>query len=294
MEIVKNSVTVSVLICVRNTERYIANCIASILEQTYADFEIVIIEEFDSNDKTKEIIARFNDKRIRYFKNTKKLGLSKSRNLSVIHARGEYIFFTDGDCIVSKNWLEEGVKLLKDKGCIGVEGKSFYVSENYEPTFSEKRYTKMGDGTFMTNNIAYNKNVVKKIGGFDERYSFHEDRDLALRGLRIGKIRFNPRMKVFVQQQTLTFKDLIRGSEALRNKVFLFKKFGECHYFWWRIVEPTSIAKILFPPLIFTSLLTSKFVKPEDFRLLPFQYINLLFSRIKLWKESAKERVFLV
>ena len=120
--------SISVLICVRNAENHIGTCIRSILEQTYSDFEIVVIDDM-SSDKTKCIIEKFDDKRIKYFKNEKWLGISKSRNKAVSFAEGEYVFFTDGDCQVSKNWVEKGMKLFEDPDCVGVEGKIYYVSE---------------------------------------------------------------------------------------------------------------------------------------------------------------------
>ena len=290
---VKISISVSILICVKNVEKYIGACIRSILDQTYTDFEIIVIEEFNSNDNTKNIIENFRDKRIRYFRNEKWLGLSKSRNLSVKYAKGEYIFFTDGDCIVSQDWIEQGVKFLNETNCVGVEGKTYDVSEEYKPTFSDHAYNRKR-GDFMTSNMAYKRSFVDRIGGFDERYSFHEDRDLALRIQRFGKIKFNPNMKVITQQQTLTPKGLIKRSHALKNKVFLFKRFREKKNMMWRIVDPVSLTKILFPPLFFTSLLSKRFMKSADFKLVPFEYIGLIYSRLILWKESAKERVFLI
>ena len=293
MKEVKNTIIISVLIVVKNVENYIGDCISSILNQTYTNFEIVVIEEFDSNDKTEIIIKNFRDKRIRYFKNRKWLGLSKSRNVSVKYAKGEYIFFTDGDCVVSQDWIEQGLKFLKETDYVAVEGKSYNVFEGYKPTFSDHIYRR-NRGNFMTNNMGYKRSHVESVGGFDERYSFHEDRDLALRIQRFGKIGFNPNMKVFVQQQTLTPRDLIKRSHALKNKVFLFKRFRERTCMLWRIVEPESLIEIFFPPLFFASLLSKKFTKSDDLKLVPFKYINLVFSRLKLWKESAKERVFLI
>jgi len=166
---------VSVLMSVRNVEKSIGNCIRSILDQTFNDFEIVVIDDL-SNDNTKNIIEEFNDKRIRYFRNEKWLGLCKSRNLCVKRAKGEYVFFTDGDCTVSKNWIKEGLKHLKDPNCIGVEGRIYYVSEDYEPTFSDYINENRYGGQFMTGNMAYKKRVIETVGGFDERLTYLEER----------------------------------------------------------------------------------------------------------------------
>ena len=105
-------INVSILITVRNVEQYIDRCLKSILQQTFTDFEVILIDDL-SNDKTKAIIKKFSDKRIKYIRNTKWLGLSQSRNECLKYAKGDYVFFTDGDCAVSENWIEEGLKYWK-------------------------------------------------------------------------------------------------------------------------------------------------------------------------------------
>jgi glycosyltransferase involved in cell wall biosynthesis len=278
--------------CVRNVERYIGNCIRSILNQTFDDFEIVIIDDL-STDRTKDIIKKFNNERIRYFRNEKWLGISKSRNRSVKYARGEYVFFTDGDCIVSEDWIEQGLKFLKNLSCAGVEGKCYYVSKEYKPTFSDHTYeTKRGG--FMTGNIAYKKGIVESVGGFDEMYSYNEDRDLGLRILRYGIIQYNPNMIVYAQKETVTPKELIKQAHILKNKVYLFKRFGDRELFFWRFVDLMSLAKILFPPLVFASLFFNIFRTSDDYKLLPFTYAKAILERLQLWRECAKERVFLI
>ena len=283
---------VSVLICVRNVEKYIGNCLRSILDQTYNDFEIVLIDDL-STDKTKEMVTGFNDKRIRYFRNKKWRGIAKNRNLGLKYAKGDFVFFTDGDCIVSKDWIEQGVKFLKNPDCAGVEGRICYVSEDYIPTFCDHTY-ESAQGKFMTGNIAYKKNVVESVRGFDERYSYHEDRDLGLRILKNGKIKFNPNMIVYVQKQILSPNELVRHSPILKNRVYLFKRFKDKESVSWRIVDPWSLAKIICPPLVFASLFSDKFKTLDDYKLLPFTYPQIISERLYLWRECARERVFLL
>jgi len=284
--------SVSVLICVRNVEKYIGNCLKSILSQTFRDFEIVIVDD-DSNDKTKKIIENFRDKRVRYFKNEKWLGITKSRNRSLKYAKGEYIFFTDGDCFVSLDWIEQGLKFLKDSDCAGVEGMIYYVSEEYKPTFSDHTYAR-GRGKFATGNIAYKKNIVESVKGFDERYSYFEDRDLGFRILRTSKIEFNPNMVVYVQKESLTLTGLIKNAPIIKNRVYLFKRFQDKETISWRIVDPWSLEKILCPPLFFMGLFSNRFKRLDDYRLLPLTYVKTILERLYLWRECAKERVFLI
>jgi glycosyltransferase involved in cell wall biosynthesis len=284
--------TVSVLICVRNVEKFICDCIRSILDQNFSDFEIVVIDD-DSTDKTRKIIENFEDERVRYFRNEKWLGISKSRNRSLKHSKGEYIFFTDGDCIVSQDWIEQGLKFLNNSDCAGVEGRIYYVSKEYEPTFSDHTYPR-GRSKFMTGNIAYKRSIVESVGGFDERYTYFEDRDLGFRILRSGKIEFNPNMVVYVQKETVTLKRLIKNAPIIKNRVYLFKRFQDKETISWRIVDPWSLEKMLCPPLVFVVLFFNKFKMLDDYRLLPFTYVKAILERLHLWRECAKQRVFLI
>jgi glycosyltransferase involved in cell wall biosynthesis len=292
-ELEKMGTNVSVLVTVRNVEQYIDYCLTSLLDQTFNDFEIIVVDDA-SNDNTKEKIEKFSDKRIRYFRNKNWLGLSQSRTECLKHANGDYVFFTDGDCAVSNNWIEEGLKYLKSAGCIGVEGKTYYVSKEYKPTRSDDVVENKTGGLFMTCNIAYKKTVLEIIGGFDERFTFHEDRDLAFRALRQGKIRFNPQMIVYHQKKTLKPKQFVRKGKILRNRVLLYKKFRDKPIFIWRIVNPKDLLAIIFPPLIFTSLFRNINKTKEDFAIFSFIYVKLVYERLNFWDMCARERIFLI
>jgi glycosyltransferase involved in cell wall biosynthesis len=284
---------VSVVMTVRNVSATIANCLHSILNQSFNNFEIIIIDDF-STDETKELIQELDDTRIKYFRNQKWLGISPSRNKGISKATGENLFFTDGDCIVSENWIEMGLKSLGFSNCVGVEGKIIYVSEDYKPTLSDHVMENICGGNFMTGNMAYKKAIMEKVGGFDERLTYLEDRDIAFRVMKYGKICFNPEMIVYHPQVVMTSKRLIESATNIKNRVHLYKKFHKKEFLLWRILYPQNLIKFLFPPLVFTSLFSKKLKKASDFRLLPYIYIFLVFQRLHLWKECARERVFLI
>lgn len=286
---------VSVIICVYNQEKYLEKCIDSLLNQSFQNFEIIVVDDC-SKSGVYQVIQKKNDKRIRYFRNEKRIGIAGSRNIGLKHAKAKYIFFTDADCIVSKNWLNQGLGFLEIDEIAGVEGMIFYVSETYTPTFSDNFTENKSGNQFMTGNMAYKKDVVMNLGGFDERYTYFEDRDLGLRVLAQGKkIVFNKGMVVYVQKQTMTPNELLeRKKNILKNRVYLFKRFKERKGLLWRILDPLSLAKLIFPPLTFSSLFFNKFKTMEDFKLLPFIYFACLLERIELWKTCAKERVFLI
>ena len=227
--------TVSIVMCVRNVEKYIDDCVKSILDQTFNDFELVVVDDL-SNDRTRQKIERFDDKRIRYYRNEKWLGIATSRNLALNQATGNYVFFTDGDCTLSKNWIEKGLRCFKDGNCVGVEGKKYYVSEEYKPTRSDGVTENQKGGKFMTCNIAYKKSVFEKIGGFDARFVYFDDRDSCYASTEVGRICFNPEMLVYHQKITLKPAQFVQHCKRIRDQVLLYKKFRDKSLFIWRII----------------------------------------------------------
>jgi len=283
---------VTVIIPIFESENYLRTCLQSLLAQTYSNFEVLIIED-PPYDRAREIIEAFNDKRIIHLRNSDRKGRYTSRNIGVHQARGKYIFFTDDDCVVSKDWIDQGIKSFLNEDCVGVEGKTIYVSETYEPTFSDHVVRSEGK-QFMTCNIAYTKSLMEHIGCFDERYKTNGDRDFGLRAIKFGNIHFNSNMTVYHQQIVMTPKSFIREGKRIRNRVLLYKKLGERISFLWRIVYPRNLLQLLCPPLVFVALFRSEFRSKADFDLLPFSYIMLLTERLTLWATCAQERVFLI
>ena len=86
----------SVIVSAYNIERYIARAIESILNQTFQNYELIIVNDA-STDKTLEEINKFSDERIKIIDNKKNLGLGAVRNIGIEEATGEYIIHLDGD-----------------------------------------------------------------------------------------------------------------------------------------------------------------------------------------------------
>ena len=97
---------ISVIIPFHNTERYLKRCIDSVLNSTYKDIEIILIND-GSTDHSPEIAMKYckRDPRIRLF-NQKRKGVSVARNLGIEQSRGEWIVFVDSDDFISEDFLE--------------------------------------------------------------------------------------------------------------------------------------------------------------------------------------------
>jgi glycosyltransferase involved in cell wall biosynthesis len=103
---------ISVLMPAYNAEKYIGEAIESVLNQTFTDFELLIIND-GSTDKTEEIIRSFNDKRIRYIKNETNLKLIATLNKGIDLAQGRYIARIDADDMCMPKRFEEQVDFLE-------------------------------------------------------------------------------------------------------------------------------------------------------------------------------------
>ena len=177
---------VSIVIITRNHAKYLEKCLNSILNQTYQNFEIVIVNH-NSTDHTAQIIQSYKSEKIKYFFYDKNNGIAAARNYAVKKSSGEYIFFTDSDCIATRNWIEEGLKILIKDNVAGVEGKTIAESQNFGASqhFVENEF----GGHYQTCNIAYKKQYLIECGMFNENYKIaYEDVELALRIKKISSI----------------------------------------------------------------------------------------------------------
>ncbi len=106
---------VSVIMPSWNTSNFIAESIESVIDQTYENWELIIVDDC-STDNTDEVVAKFKDKRIRYFKNEKNSGAALSRNRALREARGEWIAFLDSDDLWSPDKLEHQINFMNKHG----------------------------------------------------------------------------------------------------------------------------------------------------------------------------------
>lgn len=180
---------ISVVIPVFNGEHTIGETLQSILEQTFRDIEIIIIND-GSQDATLDVVARIKDTRIKVFSYPNK-GLAASRNRGLARATGEYISFIDADDLWTANKLEFQYRSLQENPQAAVayswtnyvDEQSQFLRSGLQVVAEGNVHAKLLLNNFLENgsNALIATKILKKLGGFDESLPCVEDWDIYLR-----------------------------------------------------------------------------------------------------------------
>ena len=125
---------ISIVVPVFNAEKFIGDTINNILNQTYKNWELLLIDDC-STDSSKNIISKFTnlDKRIHYYKQKQNGGPALARNKGLDLAKGKYICFIDADDLWDNNKLEKQVMFMKEKKCAFSYHSYEFADENCIP-----------------------------------------------------------------------------------------------------------------------------------------------------------------
>ncbi|MFC1512723.1 glycosyltransferase [bacterium] len=256
---------ISVILAVKNEEKHIKQSIDSLLAQDYPNYEIIVVDNY-STDRTYELLKEYKD-RIIILKNEIP-GPSASRNMAVSSAKGEYIAFTDGDCITEPDWLKElyngfdnndntagvgGIQKSPDNETyFGRLVQDFlkvcgFVSD-YVKSPSIKHKIKNTNHN-PSCNVMYKKEIFNDAGLFNESLWPGEDVELDYKIRKKGHIlKFNPKAIVYHYRPDTFYKFLKMMFRYGYVQAVLLKKFGP-----FRMLHFIAILKILFLILLILS-----------------------------------------
>lgn len=214
----KTNPEVSIIMPVYNSEKFVSEAIESVLTQTFANLELIVIDD-GSNDNSVSIVKEYQkkDNRVILFCQ-ENMGVSCARNKGMLYARGKFIFFLDSDDIYYSNFIE---RMMEVKILTGAD----YVCCNFDMGFHlhKKEYTKcldgdisiydqssieafdslcqMGLGTSISNKLFLTENVRKYNISFDSKMSYGEDFFFCWKNCLISKkIAYLPEKLYFYRQ----------------------------------------------------------------------------------------------
>jgi len=205
---------ITVLMTVYNGGKYLTQSVKSVLNQTYCDFEFLIINDC-STDNTRAILESFHDKRIKIHHNAENIGQTKSLNIGLKLASGEYIARMDSDDIAFPHWLEKQTDFVKNNpDCsvasayvIAIDGTN-KVTKVYKPPARREDIVLRSLFTSPLNHVGsiLKKKDILEHGGYEERYKIAADYDLWGKLLRGNlKVTTNEEVLVAIREHAQSF-----------------------------------------------------------------------------------------
>jgi glycosyltransferase involved in cell wall biosynthesis len=214
---------VSVIIPTYNTGHYLAEAIQSVLNQSFENFEVIVVND-GSTDNTTEVVKGFDDPRICYLYQENQ-GLSSARNTGISIATGDYLVFLDADDLLQPNKLADQATYLDQYFEVGlVAGGWIYIDEEGGALGEHTPWVNTPDldlenllyiCPFVPNSIMVRRHWVEQVGFFDESLSRVEDWDLWLRLIAEGCIM--NWLKVTVCKYRIRSHSLSRSAIAMKN-----------------------------------------------------------------------------
>jgi len=276
---------ISVLISTYNEEKHIENCLTSLKNQTYKNFEIVVCDAY-SKDRTTEIAKKYADKII-FVKKTM-IGIQK--NAGVKACKGDYVVLSDADCTHPKDWIARIAGFLKKHPETDVYG-GIDIPRKNDPLFERCVFAFDSNDKTITDsfkaawrlrgcNIVYRKKSFLALGGYDKELSGSEEPELHTRMAKKGyDLYFDKTLFVYHRRRS-NIKDLFK--QMFRNGVSsgkIFRKRSDM----FRYYDFMSIGYVFY--LIFSLILLA--IKPLlGLELIVLALLPMIYYSFKAMRKS--------
>jgi len=218
----------SIIIPTYNREKTIIRAIDSVLQQSFANFEIIVVDD-GSVDATKEVVSSLYDNRIHYYYQANQ-GVCAARNYGASLASGDYLVFLDSDDYVTTNWLEDFYN-IKDYNYDIIFCQMKRIDKKYPNGFvvnpKDKKFGAIGNGIVIPGAFMIKKIIFDKVGGYDESLFYAENTELFFRINKLKPSRF------FIDKVNfIYYPSEYGGSKNLMNMIISNKIILEKHDNW--------------------------------------------------------------
>lgn len=224
-----NNPIISIVIPLYNGEPYIEQALKSVSEQTYADWECIIVDDGSTDNSVEKVRTFLRDKRFKLIQ-TENHGPASAQNRGVLNAKGEWIALLGCDDIWMPEKLEKLCDLINDKpdaGLVFSNGIEFNESGDIGPFYRERRKFPDGDillrllkcNCFWASSVMVRRQNLIEIGLFDEKVTVGEDYGAWVRILASGKpaygvweplVRYRKRNNSLTTNKIKAYQDLKR------------------------------------------------------------------------------------
>lgn len=205
--------TVSIIIPTYNRARLVGRAIQSALDQTYQDFEVIVIDD-GSTDNTEEIVKSINDPRIRYVRHSENRGGSAARNTGIKVAHGEYIAFLDSDDEWLPEKLQHQLKILREADEeVGLVYSGF-VRVYPDGKVKGHRDVAKGISIGFPSRWLVKSKVLESIEGFDETLPALTDTEISIRIRQKYAVLYDPSI---MMRYYVTENSVCRNVKSIRS-----------------------------------------------------------------------------
>jgi glycosyltransferase involved in cell wall biosynthesis len=225
-----SDVEVSVVIPTRNRAEDLKACLRALAAQDFPceSYEVLVCDD-GSEEDIGEVVAEFRRGgfEIRHLRQEPK-GPAAARNLGIRHAKGSIVAMTDSDTLPDRMWLRKlSEALANNPDAVAVEGRVYAANEGEFDPLGEGPSNKSG-GVYLTCNCAYRRDVLLRIGGFDETFPYpaYEDTELAARAQQIGRIVWGPEAVVIHPQRPLTLRAVLKKLKHWEYVLLMGRRYG--------------------------------------------------------------------
>lgn len=223
-----NDPIISVIMSTYNDKQTIEDCIKSVLNQTFKNWEFIICDDC-SNDGTSDILKKYSkiDNRIIFFRNKTNKGIAKSLNTCIEKSRGKYLARMDADDKSIKNRLEKEYNLLENNTDVDIVGTNMIVEGDNGKIGVRKndrvvtRESFLKGSPFFHPTVMMRKTALETIGGYSPYTYRCEDLELWFRFYKNGKKGLNIEEPLYVYKEN--FNDLRRRN--LRGAIYATRVF---------------------------------------------------------------------
>lgn len=203
-----NPPKVSIVMATYNRSHQLKTTIENIMQQEYDDLELIVIND-GSTDNTSDVLNQIQKtQNIRVIVNEKNVGLQKSLNIGIRHAKGEYIArIDDHDQWIVNNKLSKQVELLESNPELGIVGSGYRKGDKIwiNPiTDRAIRNQILMRSPFCHVSVLMRKSIVDKVGGYNETLPYSEDWDLWLKIGKHAQMANLPEIMVSIQEEDLS------------------------------------------------------------------------------------------